>query len=133
MKTSAVLRCLRFGPVSLLILISFAFNSHAQNATQHYKQTNLVSNQPGMAPVTDPNLVNPWGIVFAPGAPVWVANNRTQTSTLYDGTGLRQALVVNIPAGLNGAADPTGIVANGTVIVSITPSCSLHAPVPPGA
>ena len=66
------------------------------------------------AATTDAKLVNPWGIVFAPGATVWVANNRTQTSTLYDGTGLRQTRVVNLPAGLNGPADPTGIVANGT-------------------
>jgi len=68
----------------------------------------------------DANLVNPWGIVFAPGATVWVANNRTQTATLYDGTGLRQARVVHIPAGLDGAADPTGIVANGTTDFVVT-------------
>jgi uncharacterized protein (TIGR03118 family) len=74
----------------------------------------LVSDGAVTAATTDAKLVNPWGIVFAPGATVWVANNRTQTSTLYDGTGLRQARVVNLPAGLNGPADPTGIVANGT-------------------
>jgi uncharacterized protein (TIGR03118 family) len=74
----------------------------------------LVSDGAVTAATKDDKLVNPWGIVFAPGATVWVANNRTQTSTLYDGTGLRQTRVVNIPAGLNGPADPTGIVANGT-------------------
>lgn len=57
MQTSKVFRSLRFGPASLLILISFAGNSYAQNVAQHYKQTNLVSNVPGMATVTDPNLV----------------------------------------------------------------------------
>jgi uncharacterized protein (TIGR03118 family) len=74
----------------------------------------LVSDGAVTAATTDAKLVNPWGIVMAPGAPVWVANNRTQTSTLYDGTGLRQPRVVNIPAGVNGSADPTGIVANDT-------------------
>src|SRR6516165_3649363 len=85
-----------------------------------YSVSKLVSDGAVTAATTDANLVNPWGIVFAPGAPVWVANNRTQTSTLYDGTGLRQTLVVNIPAGLNGAADPTGIVANGTTDFVVT-------------
>ena len=85
-----------------------------------YSVSKLVSDGAVTAATTDANLVNPWGIVFAPGAPVWVANNRTQTSTLYDGTGLRQTRVVNIPAGLNGPADPTGIVANGTTDFVVT-------------
>ena len=79
-----------------------------------YSESKLVSDGSVVAATADAKLVNPWGIVFAPGATVWVANNRTQTATLYDGTGLRQTRVVNIPAGLNGPADPTGIVANGT-------------------
>ena len=85
-----------------------------------YSVSKLVSDGAVTAATTDANLVNPWGIVFAPGATVWVANNRTQTATLYDGTGLRQTRVVNIPAGLNGPADPTGIVANGTTDFVVT-------------
>jgi uncharacterized protein (TIGR03118 family) len=79
-----------------------------------FTMSRLVSDGAVAAASTDPKLKNPWGIVFAPNAPVWVANNGTQTSTLYDGTGRVQALVVNIPAGLNGNANPTGIVFNGT-------------------
>jgi uncharacterized protein (TIGR03118 family) len=74
----------------------------------------LVSDGSVKAATTDAKLVNPWGVVFAPGAPVWVANNGTQSSTLYDGTGIDIPLVVAIPAGINGDADPTGIVYNGT-------------------
>jgi uncharacterized protein (TIGR03118 family) len=74
----------------------------------------LVSDGAVTAATTDAHLVNPWGIVFAPGAPVWVANNATQSATLYDGTGRQQALVVTIPAGLNGDANATGIVFNST-------------------
>ena len=85
-----------------------------------YSVSKLVSDGAVAAATKDANLVNPWGIVFAPGATVWVANNRTQTATLYDGTGLRQTRVVNIPAGLNGHADPTGIVANGTTDFIVT-------------
>ena len=34
-----------------------------------YVQTNLVSDIPGVAEATDPHLVNPWGVSFAPAAP----------------------------------------------------------------
>jgi uncharacterized protein (TIGR03118 family) len=79
-----------------------------------FTMSRLVSDGAVAAVSTDANLKNPWGIVFAPNAPVWVANNGTQTSTLYDGTGRVQGLVVNIPAALNGNANPTGIVFNAT-------------------
>jgi len=79
-----------------------------------YAMSELTSNGALAAGSTDTHLVNPWGIVFATGAPVWVANNATQTSTLYDGSGHPVQPVVSIPAGLNGPADPTGIVANPT-------------------
>jgi uncharacterized protein (TIGR03118 family) len=79
-----------------------------------FTMSRLVSDGAVAAASTDPKLKNPWGIVFAPNAPVWLVNNGTQTSTLYDGTGRVQGLVVNIPAGLNGNANPTGIVFNGT-------------------
>ena len=50
-----------------------------------YRQTNLVSDVPGLAPVLDPLLVNPWGISMRGASPFWVANNGTSTSTLYNG------------------------------------------------
>jgi hypothetical protein len=37
---------------------------------QHYTQTNLVSNESGVAPVTDPQLINPWGISRGSGTPL---------------------------------------------------------------
>jgi uncharacterized protein (TIGR03118 family) len=69
---------------------------------QHYKQTNLVANTAGVAPVTDPNLVNPWGLSRGSGSPWWVSDNATGLSTLYNGPGAIQGLVVTIPP-----ADPT--------------------------
>lgn len=66
----------------------------------------LVSDQPGVAPNTDPNLVNPWGLSQAPGNPLWVSDNGTDLSTLYDpSTGAINSLVVNISPGA-----PTGTV-----------------------
>lgn len=78
-----------------------------------YVISNLVSNSSAQpANHTDTHLINPWGIVFGPDAPVWVSNNGTSTSTLYDGTGALQQPIVSLPAGSAGASAPTGIVAN---------------------
>ncbi|MGO9513228.1 MAG: TIGR03118 family protein [Steroidobacteraceae bacterium] len=82
--------------------------------------TSLVANANGTAALTvDSNLLNPWGLSMAPGDPVWVANNGTQTSTLYDGNGKVQSAsgttLVKLPAGAgNVPFAPTGIVANTT-------------------
>jgi uncharacterized protein (TIGR03118 family) len=61
----------------------------------------------------DAKLINAWGIAFNPTGFVWVANNGSATSTLYDGNGVPQALVVAIPPGNAGTSSPTGIVFNG--------------------
>ena len=34
-----------------------------------YKKRNLVSDIDGVARITDPNLVNPWGLAFGPATP----------------------------------------------------------------
>ena len=69
---------------------------------------------------TDANLQNAWGVAAAPGGPFWIADNNSNKATLYDGTGTPQALVVTIPAGTNGPANPTGQVFNGTTDFVIT-------------
>ncbi len=86
------------------------------NAASGYSLTNLVADAAaGSAANVDAHLVNPWGLSIpaAPStAPAWVANNGTQTSTLYDGDGKAQPnaapLVVNFPTDF----DPSGIVFN---------------------
>jgi uncharacterized protein (TIGR03118 family) len=76
---------------------------------QHYTQTNLVSNESGVAPVTDPQLINPWGISRGSGTPWWVSDQRTGLSTLYNGAGTKEALIVTIPpADPNNKNTPTG-------------------------
>ncbi|MGH7225083.1 MAG: TIGR03118 family protein, partial [Gemmataceae bacterium] len=81
-----------------------------------FVQTNLVSNLAGMAATTDPNLINPWGLVAGPNGPFWVANNGTGTSTLYNGQGVPfppgNPLIVNVPGGSSANGSPTGIVFN---------------------
>jgi uncharacterized protein (TIGR03118 family) len=74
----------------------------------------LVADGAGVAAIQDTHLVNPWGLVFAPNDPVWISDNggTSNTSTLYDGNGAIQPLVVTLPADANGTAfQPTGIVA----------------------
>jgi uncharacterized protein (TIGR03118 family) len=81
-------------------------------ASRSYVQTNLVSDIPGLAAHTDPNLKNPWGTAVGPGSPIWVSDNHAGVTTLYDGAGNAQPLVVGIPAppsaGAGAVGAPTG-------------------------
>jgi uncharacterized protein (TIGR03118 family) len=77
-----------------------------------YSMTPLVSDGSIAATNTDVSLKNPWGLAIAPGLPAWVANNATQTATIYDGTGKILPIVVSLPAGINGDADVTGMIVN---------------------
>jgi uncharacterized protein (TIGR03118 family) len=125
---------------SLPVLALSLFFLPGVTPAQHYKQTNLVSDLAGMAPVTDPNLKNPWGLTRSSGSPFWVANNNSGTSTLYDGNGnpfpppaKGGPLVVTVPPpgfapGTQSA--PTGVVFNGSatdfLVVSGTPGTAAH-------
>jgi len=81
---------------------------------QSYQLTKLVSNVTG-ATHTDKQLVNGWGIAYGPGQPFWVSDAGTGLSTLYDGTGVKQTLVVKIPtASGTGTGTPSGIVYNAS-------------------
>jgi uncharacterized protein (TIGR03118 family) len=78
-----------------------------------YTQTNLVSDIPGRAIHTDPNLQNPWGISFSPTSPFWISDNARGLSTLYNSSGMPLPLVVSIPLPGGGVSAPTGQVFNG--------------------
>jgi uncharacterized protein (TIGR03118 family) len=98
--------------LSLLLTGVLPAGVRGQNA---YRQHNLVSDLPGKADRTDPNLVNPWGIATSATSPFWLSDNHAGFSTLYNSTGGVVSLVVTIPppaAGQSPAA-PTGIVFNG--------------------
>ena len=102
---------------SLLIITILLFSLAVYPATaakQVYKQTNLVSDIPGLAQFTDPNLVNPWGLAIYPivdqPGPWWISDNGMGISTLYDKMGNINPLVVNIPPR---GSSPTGVVFSG--------------------
>lgn len=77
---------------------------------QSYQNDVLVSNGGVPAAHTDPNLVNGWGVAFNPTGFVWVSDADAGKSTLYDGKGVPQALVVTIPGPGGTMGNPTGIV-----------------------
>jgi len=94
--------------MSMTLLVGFASAGHAGTlGANAYQVHNLVSDQMGVADHQDPNLVNAWGLAAGPMTPWWVANNHSNTATIYDGTGAAIPLVV----GVNDS--PTGEVFNG--------------------
>src|SRR5258705_4414550 len=91
--------------------------------TGAYRQTNLVSDLPGVALIEDRLLKNPWGVALNGGSPFWVANNQTGCATLYTGDVSGSPLVRNpaLPSvSINGSTLqpmpvlPTGVVSNTT-------------------
>jgi len=103
----------------------------AEQSKGAYVQTNLVSNIPGLATITDLMLVNPWGISRSPTSPFWTSNQGTNSSTLYAVTGsttVSQVTAVNakgfvgIPTTAGGPQGPTGQVNNtNTASFQLTP------------
>src|SRR5665213_280673 len=99
-----------------LVVTSASFLSLASSARgdSFYTQVNLVSNVPGLAATTDPNLVNPWGISNSATSPYWISDQGTGVSTVYNGLGAITPLVVPIPGGGSPTTGPTGTVDNTT-------------------
>ncbi len=64
----------------------------------------------GFAPAAheDPNLINPWGMSFAPTSPFWISDQGKGVSTLYTGDGTPQSLVVTVPSPSPPPSGPTG-------------------------
>src|SRR5271163_4476545 len=75
----------RFNSVPLAALLGLVLSAAMANAAPvaPYFQTNLVSDISGLAPVTDPNLMNPWGVSESATSPLWISNQAASTATLY--------------------------------------------------
>ncbi len=96
-------------------------NDEGPNVTesQFYAVDNLVSDLPNRADHVDPMLVNPWGIAFGPQTAFWVANEGTDTATIYDAQGRSQSAAIGGPVVMEApltaqASGPTGVVFNPT-------------------
>jgi uncharacterized protein (TIGR03118 family) len=95
------------------------------SAQGYYQLQNLVSDNYYEAPHDDANLINPWGLAAAPTGKWWVANEDSGKSTLYDGAGVPDPLVVSVPTvGSNTGGPATGIVFNPTSSFVITDGTS---------
>ncbi|GAA0744583.1 TIGR03118 family protein [Ideonella azotifigens] len=98
---------------ALAALCTLALAGTAQAAG--YAVHKLVSDGAVSTPHADAHLKNTWGVAFNPFGYVWVANNHDGSSTLYDGNGVPQSLVVSVPAASgSGIGSPTGIIYNGS-------------------
>ena len=109
----------RLLPVTSVMTTAAAFAALCTSAgvahADGFSQTNLVSNISGLATTTDSQLVNPWGVSFANGSPIWISDQATQTTPLFAVTGStgvasKPNFTVNVPPA--GASGPTGQVAN---------------------
>src|SRR5215470_9828673 len=106
---------------ALLILAAISFGT-ANTRADTYSWTNLQSDIAGVAQHTDPNLVNPWGMAASPNGIIWVSDNGTGVSTLYNQDGTARSLVVTIPTAARnrGTGTPTGVVLNSTQSFQVT-------------
>jgi uncharacterized protein (TIGR03118 family) len=82
-----------------------------------FRQVNLVSNLPNVAPLQDTDLVNAWGLAASPGtnstpgSPLWVADNGSDKATLYTGATPTSVNKAGLVVSVTGAA-PTGQIFN---------------------
>src|ERR1043166_454917 len=91
------LRLVAFLPLVVLPLNVSAAGYHARA---------LVSNLPGIADHTDPNALNSWGLVIAPGGDLIVAQNHANLASVYRDDGRPFPFTINV----NEA--PTGMLLN---------------------
>jgi uncharacterized protein (TIGR03118 family) len=106
--------------ITFLALLTMMVGLVSSLASAQYTVTNLTSNQAGKANHQDTDLVNPWGVAYAPGGPFWMSDEGTGKSTLYNAQGVKQGLVVTIPGANGGIGSPTGQVYNSTTDFVIT-------------
>src|ERR1700722_17910024 len=101
--------------IVFVALLGVALGTISSSAFAQYTVTNLVSSQSGGAQHQDVDLVNAWGISYAPGGYFWVSDNGTGLSTLYNSTGVKFPPTVTIPSSSgSGVGSPTGQTYNGT-------------------
>src|SRR3954452_15916122 len=101
---------------TLVALMAVPAAASSPPSAHGFRQVNLVADRPGVARLTDPDLVNAWGLSAspgtdaAPGSPLWVSDNGTDKTTLYTRPTPRtvgKVLAVGVTSGA-----PTGQVFN---------------------
>jgi uncharacterized protein (TIGR03118 family) len=103
----------RFSLMTTAILVGTLY-AGTWLAKADFVQTDLVSDIPGLATLTEPMLVNPWGISHTATSPIWTSNQGTNTATLFAVTAnnsVTKVTAVNPPTG--NIAIPTTAVPQG--------------------
>jgi uncharacterized protein (TIGR03118 family) len=105
-------------PCAAFLIAGCDSNNDNNDPPQRLKETRLVSDQSNVgAAVTDPNLVNAWGLAFNPtNGFIWVSDAETGLATVYQPDGTIVPLVVTIPTpnGVSPPSSPTGQVFNSS-------------------
>src|SRR6185437_522865 len=97
--------------------IGAAVTAASRAEASPFVQSNLISDIPGLAVVTDDALKNPWGVSHSGTSPFWISDQATSVSTLYSVTAggvAKVPLTVTIPKTASGPQGPTGQVNNGS-------------------
>ena len=110
-KSATAIRPAWMTVLSLLAIAALSLPASAQKVNINY----LTSDITAVGPNLDAHLVNAWGMSISPSGPWWISDNGTGLSTLYDGNGVPQSLVVTIPPAQAGnTGTPTGTVYNAS-------------------
>jgi uncharacterized protein (TIGR03118 family) len=108
-------RLFAFLAIPALILAGCNTYSSNGNSGTSFRQVNLVSDSSVIpAQFRDANLVNAWGIAAGPTGLLWVTDNHTGKTTLYNPDGTSAGVPISIPSGKDSMGAPTGVVYNGT-------------------
>ena len=98
------------------VLLTHLRNGLGAPHIPHFIQNNLISDGSIPAQVTDPNLVNAWGISFSPTSPFWISDNGTglaSVDSVQNGAvTLNVRPPVTIPSPTGDTSAPTGQVFN---------------------
>ncbi len=83
-------------------LVAASMLALAATARANFDWENLEGDIPGVAEITDSNVINPWGITVSPSGTLFVADNGAGVATAYfqDGTpapSFGNPLVITIP------------------------------------
>jgi uncharacterized protein (TIGR03118 family) len=97
------------GTAALTLYLGMPAGANAP--TPRFTQVNQVSDLAG-ANIQDPDAVNSWGLALSATSPLWVANNGTNTATIYPGgVGGAPVTKAGLTVKIDGGA-PTGQVFN---------------------
>jgi uncharacterized protein (TIGR03118 family) len=98
--------------MAILAICCVMLSATAMAQTTTYVQTNIISDMPGTASVTDPTMINPWGVSVGPA--IWIDAAGSGLVKVDTAAGAIVLPNVTIPAALETSAhgSPSGTVYN---------------------